>query len=258
MGSLDSYGTNGVIALNPGYYQFTSGTTTDKNSINPYIIAINGAKASEYRFYFAAGKYNINNCVFAVYNVQSDQVPVVFILEDGAKLEFSNANFRTNSHLCTAGFICLDRGAKSAGDIANYIRSTPRADIEDGGEEKIWSTEHTTKDGAQIKYSKYYDGKVKPSIYIFGTGNNEFKVGDSCTFEAYIGLYEGSYFMQRNDIASKINIYGRIETDSFKNGDNPTGDFCMPYCPAPGDSNDEPDERAAVTKFQIADIIYYY
>ena len=244
---------NGVLDLAPGYYQFTSGTTTDNNGIKPYVIAINGAKASEYRFYFASGTYNINNCVFALYNVQADQTPIMFILEPGAKLEFSGANFRKTDRLCSSGFICINRGCSNATDIGKYIR-----DKAAGSEDIVWSTSHTGKNGAQLTYSKYYDGIVKPSFYIFGTGSNDFKVGDSCIFEAYIGLYGNSYFKQRNDIASKVAIYGRIEADAFPNGDNPTGDFQMPYCPAPGEVDEEPDERAAKTKFEIAQIIYYY
>ncbi|MBR4431310.1 MAG: hypothetical protein IKS75_08450 [Clostridiales bacterium] len=245
--------SSGVIDLAPGYYHFTSGTTTNDNGIKPYVVAINGAKASEYRFYFASGTYNINNLVFALYNVQSNQTPIMFILEPGAKLEFSGANFRKTDRLCSSGFICINRGITNAADLGKYIR-----DKAAGYEDIVWSTQHTGKNGAQLTYSKYYDGIVKPSFYIFGTSGNDFKVGDSCIFEAYIGLYGGSYFKQRNDIASKIAIYGRIEADAFPNGDNPTGDFQMPYCPAPGEIDEEPDERAAKTKFEVAQIIYYY
>lgn len=248
--------SSGVINLTPGYYQFTAGETCsqDHASNKPVIVAINGAKANEYRFYFAAGTHKLNNIVFAMYNVQANQTPVMFILEPGAHIQLTTgSNFRKSDRLCSSGFICINRGYTNAADLANYIR-TATANSED----KVWSTSHTGKDGAQIKYSKYYDGIVKPSFYIFGTSNTSLTVGDSVILEAYIGLYGNSYFKQRNDIDSRIAIYGRIEANAFPNGDNPTGHFQMPYCPAPGETNEEPDERAAKTKFEIAQIIYYY
>ncbi len=247
---------NGVVNLAAGYYQFTSGSTCSQDHADnkPIIIAINGAKASEYRFYFASGTFDLNNCVFAMYNVQSNQSPVMFILEPGATLNCTtSSNFRKSNRLCSSGFICINRGFSNADDLAKYIRDSAA-----NSEDITWSTTHKGKDGNQIQYSKYYDGIVKPSFYIFGTGNNSLKVGDSCIFEAYIGLYGNSYFKQRNDIDSKIAIYGRIEANAFPNGDNPTGHFQMPYCPAPGEIDEEPDERAAKTKFEIAQIIYYY
>ena len=256
-GSLASKANaNGVIDLAPGYYQFTSGTTMgiDKGGQKPIVIAINGAKASEYRFYFASGTHVLNNCVFAMYNVQTNQCPVMFILEPGAKLELtSSSNFRKTDSLCKSGFICINRGFTNASDLANYIRTSTF-----NSEDTTWSTAHKDKNNNQIQYSKYYDGIVKPSFYIFGTGSNNFTVGDCVILEGYLGLYGNSYFKQRNDIDSKIAIYGRIEANAFPNGDNPTGHFQMPYCPAPGETNEEPDERAAKTKFEIAQIIYYY
>ena len=248
--------SDGVVNLAAGYYQFTSGETCsqDNASNKPIIIAINGANASQYRFYFASGTHKLNNCVFAMYNVQTNQTPVMFILEPGAHLQLTtSSNFRKSDRLCSSGFICINRGYSSAKDLANYIRTSTA-----NSEDKVWSTSHTGKDGAQIKYSKYYDGIVKPSFYIFGTSGTSLTVGDSVILEAYIGLYGNSYFKQRNDIDSKIAIYGRIEANAFPNGDNPTGHFQMPYCPAPGETNEEPDERAAKTKFDIAQIIYYY
>jgi hypothetical protein len=248
--------SDGVVELPAGFYQFTSGSTCiqDNASNKPIIIAINGANAASYRFYFASGTYDMNNCVFALYNVQTNQTPVMFILEPGAKLNLTtSSNFRKTDRLCSAGFISLNRGFSTASDLAKYIRTSAA-----NSEDIVWSTNHKGKDGAQIKYSKYYDGIVKPNFYIFGTGNNDFKVGDSVILEAYIGLYGNSYFKQRNDIDSKIAIYGRIEANAFPNGDNPTGHFQMPYCPAPGETDEEPDERAAVTKFEITQIIYYY
>ncbi len=254
-GSFDKDGnsTNRIISLAPGYYQFTSGTTCNSADGKPYVFAIDGSKASSYRFYFKSGQYYINNTVFALYSVQNDPAPVLFIMEPGAKIEFSGANYRKTDRLCSSGFISIGRGKSSASAIGKYIQDSTA-----NSEDKVWSNTHKDKDGNQLAYSSYYDGIVKPSIYIFGTGSNKFKVGDSCTFEAYIGLYGTSTFEQRNDIDSRVAIYGRIEADTFANGDNPTGHFQMPYCPAPGESGSDPDSRPAETKFEIVQIIYYY
>jgi len=253
----DMADANQVIALDPGYYQFTSGTF-EPSTDDPYVIAINGANAGSYRFFFEAGTYQISNCVFAVYNVQSSPKPVVFILEDGAQLHFSGANFRKTNCLCSCGFISVNRGFTSAAALAKYIKDTSST-----GEDIVWDEKYKDKDDKSISYSKYYDGIAKPSIYVLGYGSDgsttDFRVGDSCTLEAYIGLYgPGAQFSQRNDIASRISIYGRIEASTFANGDNPTGDFQMPYCPAPGNADDQPDCRRAETKYKVSDIIYYY
>ena len=252
--------SKGVVDLKPGYYQFTSGTTCSQDDAHskPIVIAINGKKASEYRFYFASGQHNINNCVFAMYNVQSEQTPIMFILEPGAKIQCTTiSNFAkggTDVALCASGFLCMDRGFTNADDLGDYIRNKNV-----GHEDIIWSDKHTGKNGAQIKYSKYYDGINRPSFYIFATSNSAFGVGDSVILEAYIGLYGNSGFTQLNDISTKIAIYGRIEADYFKKaGDNPTGHFQMPYCPAPGGLEEDPEMSAAKTKFEIAQIIYYY
>ena len=251
---------DGVVDLAPGYYQFTSGSTCHQNDAHskPIVIAINGKKASEYRFYFAAGQHDLNNCVFAMYNVQPNQTPIIFVLEPNAKVQCTTiSNFRKGTDdvaLCASGFLCMDRGFTNADDLTKYIR-----DKNVGYENITWSTDHTGKNGAQIQYSKYYDGEAKPSFYILASDSSEFGVGDSVILEAYIGLYGNSGFTQAKDIASTIAIYGRIEADYFKDkADNPTGNFQMPYCPAPGSLDEDPEMSAAKTKFEIAQIIYYY
>lgn len=265
--SIHSKCTSGYWDVPVGYYQFTPGTSTSGHLSKPDVICIDGSKAGEYRFYFAAGTYNINDLVFAVYNVSSEPTPVVFILEPGAKLLFNNdAQYRTSNCLAGAGFISVSRGKSSAADIANYVRNTKRCTlIASGGEEKVWSSEHkmtASKGGAQITYSQFYDGVAKPCIFVYGTGANTFTIGDSCTFEAYIGLYGGSKLTKNsglsNETGYKINIYGRIEADKFAGGNNAVGAFQMPYCPGPNPDSGDSSDKVAVTKFHVSNVAYYY
>ena len=254
LSSLDSDGDR-IISLSPGYYQILPGTTVSSNSnLKPYVLCIDGSKAAEYRFFFKKGTYQLNLCVFAVYNVQNDPAPVVFILEPQAQLNFSGPNYRNySSSLCASGFISISRGKNSASGIGGYVQNTPLTN-----EMKEWDPSKKIGSNA-IKYSSYYDSIAKPSIYIFGTGSNKFVTGDCCTFEAYVGLYENSVFGARNDIDNSLplQIYGRIEANKFDMG-NTTGGFCMPYCPAPGQADSDPNNRAAETKFEVTQIIYYY
>ena len=240
-------------SFEPGFYYITAGTTTSTAGI-PAVVAINGASASGYRFYFASGDHYINDLVFAVYNVAAaNPPPVFFILEPGAKLHFSGANYRQTNYLCTAGFISISRNKTSASGIASYIQGTALS-----SEEIVWSTEHKKQDNSQIKYSKFYDGIQKPCIYVIGTGSNQFDIGDCMTIEAYVGLYGNSTLDLVSGLNSKVPIYGRIEANNYGTIDNPTGQFCMPYCPAPGQVNNQPNERRAETKYKVVNIIYYY
>ena len=247
-----------IINIEPGYYQLVGGTTVDTNTnLKPYVLCIDGSKASDYRFWFKAGDvFEMNLCVFAMYNVPAaDPAPVIFIMEPGASIHMSGPNYRNDTtSLCATGFLSLNRGKSSANGIGKYVQDTPV-----GNEAIVWSDSYKNGSNGTIKYSKFYDSKAKPAMYIFGTGSNTFEVGDCCTFEAYIGLYEGSTFKGRIDVDNNkpCYIYGRIEANKFNMG-NTTGAYCMPYCPAPGNGDSDPDNRPAETKFEIVQIVYYY
>ena len=252
--------SSGYWDMPAGYYRFTPGKTQENNAGDPDVICIDGSKAGEYRIYFAPGNYTINKLVFAVYNVSADPSPVVFILEPGAKLSFSeNANSKTVDALCSVGFVSVNRSCTSASEIASVVRNTHRSTlVADGGDEKVWSTDHKTTGNEQITYSQYYDGVNRPCIFIYGTGGNVFKVGSAGTYEAYIGLYGGSNFEKHNYMSDKVYIYGRIEADKFAGGNNPTGGFCMPYCPSPNKKVGGDEFSEAKTKYHVANVAYYY
>ena len=266
-------GADRLLELDPGYYYVTGNsatvTTTSNNSdLKPYVIAIDGANADKYRFYFAKDHtFYLNLCVFAIYNVQDPGLPVLFILEDGAKIQLSGANYRLNSGtniLCTAGFLSMSR-ATTASDLKTYIDTHSYA-----GESKVWSTDYKKNDNnTVIQYSSKYDSIHTPSIFIYGAKNNTLVFSDSTILEAYVGLYGGKgAFGVLDGTASVVPIYGRIEADEvhgYKNDnswavkdDTPVGDISMPYCPQPNQDSAKPSKRPAKSKYSVASMIYYY
>ena len=253
VGSLSTYDDDEdrIIDLNlGGAYYFTSGTTmSTNNDVTPYVFAIDGKKGTTL-LYFGAGTYNLNCCVFALYNV-TDTSTVICILEDDAHLVLSgDSSYQTPNSLCSAGFVSLDRGKKSATAIGEYIQGKSR-----GYENVDWEQ----ADGSNSSYSSYYDGNVRPNIYIYGVKNNTITFGNDNIVEAYVGLYDGAndnsgFYSASN--GAQCAIYGRLEGRRITNG---TADaYLMPYCPAPAESNELPDERPAKTKYKVANITYYY
>ena len=105
-GSLEAldkaYGSQAdrIIDLAPGYYYLKPGSYTggyalgdvnlgvegtDDYGLKPYVIAIDGSRGGEYRFYFAPGTFELTCVVFAIYNPTNTE-PVVFVLEPGANV----------------------------------------------------------------------------------------------------------------------------------------------------------------------------
>ena len=256
--------TDMVIDLDPGYYYLkpnSSGagqviTTTD-NGLKPYVIAIDGSHGGEYRFYFAPGTYELNCCVFAIYN-PSNLEPVIFILEPGAQVNWGGKDnkWANTSALCTSGIISIDRGITGAGVenkahvIGDYIQTT------------TMSTETGGATG-KFAYSTFYDGKVKPSAYLFGScvGTDTYidYGATNAIFEAYIGMYGSKSYVSTHDGNNPVWIYGRIETYNVLNYNTSCHNAYMPYCPGPANNTEPlPDERPAETKYKVAAITYYY
>lgn len=268
--NLKDEATNGVIKLDPDYYYFTPGTvTTDTVTVGgsqsklPYVIAIDGSKADQYRFYFSAGTYKLGMVVFAVYNVtKTNPTPVVFILEPNAHIEFSESQYNNTNCICSAGFISVQHVDSSnaayytdAATMGAWIRGTAYTT-----ELSEWGGNYKTSDNTTvIKYPYAYDSNRRPAAYIFGTGNDTIQVGDHTMIEGYIGLYgTGSAFAARNDMSNTqpLFIYGRIEAKHFSESGT-TGAFCMPYCPQPKASGDKHGQQPASSKFSVNNIVYY-
>ena len=270
---------NGVIDLKPGWYQFTPGTLD--NGTTPYIIAIDGSRADEYRLYFSKGtngEYWFKSLIIAVYNVQESK-SVFTLLEPGVKLSLSCCNNRDcGKALCIAGFLSVQRDeCGSASALAQYVKGGCNGrmggHLKGGadGECQSWQRPDGTnykyfKDGAEkgdIKYSKYYDSIRKPSMFIFGQGV-ELRANSGSVLEAYCGFYKNgntkSVFGGTEghlDGSFPCYIYGRVECDTFDCG-NSQECYCMPYCPQPGGSTTQDPQRRAVTKYKVSNIIYYY
>ena len=255
IGSLDSYDGDAntrIIDLDDGgAYYFTPGTTmSDNGNRKPYVFAIDGNKSTI--LYFASGEYYFNCCCFALYNVSDTMKPVIIIMEDGAEFYLAkDSSYQVgDDYFCSAGFISLGRGFTSASGIAGYIQSHGH-----NSENVSW----TQANGDEVSYPSYYDGNVRPNIYIYGVKNNKIIFGNDNIIEAYIGLYDdptsGSGFYSASN-GAKAYIYGRLEGMRISNGSSDA--YCMPYCPAPANTNSQPDQRVAVTKYKVSNIIYYY
>lgn len=263
LGSLDAADgtTDRIIDLAPGYYYLkpnssdSGRTLKDKNDdsygTKPYVIAIDGSQGGDYRFYFAPGTFELNCCVFAIYN-PSNLEPVIFILEPGAKVNWGGTDnkWADTSALCTTGIISIDRGVKNAKELGSYIQNT---------------TMETEIDGAagELAYSKFYDNKVKPSAYLFGSSNGSSTYlewgATNSIFEAYIGMYGEDTCLKTQNGNFNVWIYGRIETYDVENYNTSCHNYYMPYCPGPANSTEPlPDERPAETKYKVAAITYYY
>ena len=142
------------------------------------------------------------------------------------------------------------------------------------GEKKtVSNNEYKDNNGTKVEvnYSKYYDNITRPCFFIYGAGNNIICLGPNVTIEAYMGLYGGGGFGPIDGTSEQAHqqIYGRIECNTvltyLQDGsfgipgwDNPVGGFAMPYCPQPLSTNTIPAKRPAVSKYHVADIIYYY
>ena len=254
IGSLDTYDSDGdrIIDLaNGGAYHFTAGTTmSNNNNVEPYVFAINGAKQNV--LYFGSGEFNFNCCCFALYNVSDTMYPVIIIMEDGAEFVLAgDSSYQVGTEaLCSAGFLSLDRGYTSAAGIGGYIH-----DHGTTYEDTDWEQEN----GDTCTYSSKYDGNVRPNMYIYGVKNNKITFGNDNIVEAYVGLYDGSssasgFYSASN--GAHCRLYGRLEGRRITNGTADT--YSMPYCPAPANTDSQPDERVAVTKYKVSNIIYYY
>ncbi|PWJ69695.1 hypothetical protein B0O40_2067 [Ruminococcaceae bacterium R-25] len=240
---------------------------------DPIVIAIDGDKGGEYRFYFEGGKnFLLRNFIFAIYNADSDK-PVLFILEDGANVQFSHNNDKV-SQLCSSGILSMPNrpNCTDKDTYVKYIKDHTWA-----SESKVWDNSYVDKSGTKIKYSEYYDSVHKPAAFLFGANDNIVTMGPNVTFECYIGLYgdnggfgpiTGSGGGGGANKDERQNIYGRVECSRFCTWDNnvgftyltdeSSGDFCMPYCPQPGATDTKPKKRIAKSKYSVVDIIYYY
>ena len=256
--------------LAAGYYYVTGSCTGD--STNPIVLGIDGSQGDKYRFYFKGNtKFVLRGVIFAIYNAQPEK-PVIVVLEDGAKIQLSHNNDSgSTSVLCTAGFLSVPTrpNFNTFANACSYITTHTWA----GEKKEVSNNEYKDNNGTTVKvnYSKYYDNITRPCFFIYGAGNNIICLGPNVTIEAYMGLYGGGGFGPIDGTSEQAHqqIYGRIECNTFRTylqdgsfgipgWDNPVGGFAMPYCPQPLSASTIPAKRPAVSKYHVADIIYYY
>ena len=276
--NLSNKATGNYVYLAPGYYYFTPSTDTDDmngvkyhSGTDPYVIAIDGSKASSYRFYFQGNTvFKLGAVVFAVYNVTDKTTPICFILEPGCQIYFGGANFRETGNICNCGFISvqhIDENKNAyysdASTMASWIRNNSYTT-----ELSAWGGGYKGKEGKDILYPYAYDGVARPTIYIFGSGGCSMSIGDRCMIEAYVGLYgadsDGNKstfgFTNCNLETDPIFIYGRVEANNYgiPSSTGAPGALCMPYCPQPGGvDNSEKTTGLAKSKYSVADLQYY-
>ena len=261
--------TDRIIGLPAGNYYITGDSPIDDSQYlpgGPYVIAINGANAGSYRFWFSGNTtHSLEFVVFAIYGANNlAPQPCVFVLEDKAVLKSGvTDNLCSGSYLCSSGFISIARPDKNtAKDIGDYIHTKTL-----GSEDTTWGDAFGKDSKSEkISYSKYYklhynvadgvDESPKPAIYIFGVGNNIMSIGNANIIEAYIGLYSNGKIESPSNGTKATQIYGRIEANKIE---LKTGGFwCMPYCPPPAKTSKLPSIRPAESKYKVVDLVYYY
>lgn len=275
--------------IEPGYYYITASTPVSSSYTmvggkpfenDPIVLAIDGSEGGEYRFYFEKNrKLVLRNIFFVVYNADEAK-PVLFIMEEGAKVCFSAPNDAVGDgvgtgdaagkkRLCSSGILSVSnrKNCSTLDEATSYVSTYSWKD-----ESKTVSNS-AYKDHSgnvpSVTYSKYYDNVARPIAFVYGVKGNVINFGPSATIEAYIGLYGSGLMGPLNLGGDHQQIYGRIECDSIRTFSNttpfddtckqqPVGDVAMPYCPQPLSNNTKPKQRIAKSKYHVADIIYYY
>lgn len=242
-----SYNTSGAC-VPAGTYNFTGGYNSGEGGYNsgskiPYVIVLDGTQ--DYTFYFCAGannNYIMTGVIFVVIN-QTKNVTQTMVLEKGVNLTFGGND---NWDMAQNGIFSVTRGLTSAADAYKYI-----------------VTDNKLKAEFNIdSYSAYYDSKHKPTLFLYGAGNNKLRFGKGGCAEAYIGLFDEDYTVADANKSQILfgndyhYIYGRIQAAVISSGRS-SARLVMPYCPDPTSSDPDP-YTLLVSKYKIYDFRYYY
>lgn len=202
-----------------------------------------GAKAvlldgnEDYMFFFT-GDLKLENFIFAVVNPNPEHNQY-FILGPGVTLTLNTVNSGDSGNV-SAGFMSLNRdGSSDASTYASKISSMSMA------------TCHSA-----------YDGKQKPTIYIYGMNCKQIYMTRGSVLEAYVGMFQSGYgsstcdFTVDNGTTSYspcFCFYGRIMATNIK---NQSADFDAPYCPAPTAKSTE-EYIEVSSKYKVSALQYY-
>ncbi|MCR4688630.1 MAG: hypothetical protein K5745_03660 [Saccharofermentans sp.] len=229
-----NYATYNNVAPEGTYYFASSGNAAGYSTDGtPLVVILDGNK--DYTFYFAANTdFSMNRVIFATVNPNSNHRQM-FILESGANLSTPNTS-NLSSTLYRTGFVSTYRaGCASPETLYNQI-----------------TTGSIATDSATV-----YDSTHKPSIFIFGAGDNTIHVQRGGILEAYIGLFDDDYSTTTSKIEftndKEWYVYGRWEVPEVSNSTSQP--INLRYCPNPNSSTPEP-YVAAVSDYSVIDFIY--
>ena len=226
----------------------------------PFVMVLKGG--STYRFYFKGGQtFGLCNVIFIV-DEPDPSVPVVFVLEDNAKVYWPGKTNNTTSDgkVGANGILAVEGRNKKGADTAyNYVINDVYG--------KNYSGATKFEDTSNKGYSFRYDGKNEPCAMIIGMGHNTLSFDKNIIMEAFIGLFNEEYKVKKQSIIGFRNgddcvFYGRLMTDGFgfdTSGDSGGKGITNPACPGSSNMNSKkPDIEKVVTCFSLKSMIYYY
>ena len=259
--------------LPSGIYQITEDGGSDQKDNNrfgnddhldrhPYIFVLDGSKS--YRFYFAKNeKFYLRHVVFIVANPKPAN-PVLFILEDGAKIYWPGNKgvdpTTSNGYVGANGIFAVEgrTDCSNAKKCYDFIIKLVKEQSQD------------TKSYANSW--GLYDGSNHPCAMVLGMSHNDFAIDKAVVLESFVGMFNDSY---DDDAQSKVAFrngdaavfYGRLMTDGlgFQNpysNSADSGNIFNPACPGSeifetisgGDSTPEKMRSG----FTLEKMIYYY
>lgn len=258
-----SWQKSGAVVPGGQYFISKDGGLDDKENnrfsstskiCEPYIFVLDHTQT--YRFYFGANQeFNLNYVTFIV-DQPTPGNPVLFILEDGAKINWPGAGSPTksNGYVGSNGIFAVQTRNKTPEQAYNYILNL------------VGNASQDTKAFASSEGK--YDGKNEPCAMILGMGHNQLLIDKAVVIEAFIGMFNEKYETDKQSLVGFRNgdnavFYGRLMTDGLGfvgvGGAVDSGNIFNPA--SPGTSTligSDPTLKKLITGFKLTSMIYYY
>lgn len=221
----------------------------------PYVMVLKGG--SKYHFYFQ------NNTTFCLFNVifiidkPDPDEPVMFVLENQAKVYWPGKNGGTSSDgkVCGNGILAVEK--------RNFTDATAAYTFVEQQWNKNLSGATSFEASGSKGYSTRYDGKNEPCAMIVGMGKNTLGLDKNIILECFIGMFNESYGSSVQSTVGFRNgdsgvFYGRLMTDGLGfSGDS--GSIVNPASPGTSTmGGKKPDIEKVVTCFSLKSMVYYY
>ena len=193
----------------------------------PFVMVLKGG--STYRFYFKGNQsFGLCNVIFIV-DKPDPEAPVVFILEDKAKVYWPGKTNNTTSDgkVGANGILAVEGRDKTGAEAAyNFVINDVYG--------KNYSGATKFEDTGNKGYSHRYNGNNEPCAMIIGMGHNTLSFDKNIIMEAFIGLFNDEYKTKKQSIIGFRNgdncvFYGRLMTDGF--GFDTSGDSVVTVLP---------------------------